>query len=194
MKRAVTMIGLSIALSLPAASAALAETRTYKIDPVHSSVIFRISHLGVTPFFGRFNKIEGTVVLDKENPARSSIDVTIDASSIDTNHERRDNDLKSPDFFNVKQFPAITFKSKKVEKFDEDTYKVTGDLTLRGKTREITFNFDYGGEQTFMEKVRGGGFAEVELYRSHFGMDKFVAEGVVGDKVTLLLGIEGIRQ
>jgi polyisoprenoid-binding protein YceI len=85
---------------------------TFKIDPVHSSVIFSIKHLGVTDFYGRFNDVSGTVVFDKADPSKSSVEVTVPVESVDTKNEKRDQHLKSPDFFNAKQFPMIIFKSE----------------------------------------------------------------------------------
>ena len=118
-----------LAITLGSLGMAVHAADTFKIDPVESSVVFSVMYLGVTNFYGRFNDVTGTVVLDKADPSKSSVDLTIPVESVDTNNEKRDQHLKSPDFFNAKQFPVMTFKSKKVE-WSGDTYNVTGDFTL----------------------------------------------------------------
>ena len=110
---------------------------TYKVDPVHSSLIFSMKHFGVTDFYGRFKEISGTVTFDAADPSKSSVELTVPVESIDTQNEKRDQHLKSPDFFNAKQFPTITFKSTKVEG-SGDNYKISGDLTIHGVTKPIT--------------------------------------------------------
>ncbi len=101
-----------------------AQADTFKIDPVDSSVVFSVMSLGVNDFHGRFNDVSGTVVLDEADPSKSSIDFTIPIESVDTKNGKRDQHLKSPDFFNAKQFPVMTFKSKKVEG-SGDTFKAS---------------------------------------------------------------------
>jgi polyisoprenoid-binding protein YceI len=123
-----TLIATSLA-SFPALAA-----DTYKLDPVHSHAEFKIMHLGVAYQYGRFNDIEGTVVVDEKNPANSKVDVTIKTESVDTKAEKRDEHLRSPDFFNAAQFPNLTFKSTKVEGAGKDKYKVSGNLTMHGVT------------------------------------------------------------
>ena len=118
---------------------------SYKVDPVHSSVVFSIKHFGVTDFYGDFKQISGTVTFDTADPSKSSVELTVPVESLDTRNEKRDQHLKSPDFFNAKQFPAITFKSNKIEG-SGDTYKISGDLTIHGVTKPITVEFKKGGE------------------------------------------------
>ena len=157
-------------LALALSSAGLtAHADTYKIDPAESSNVFSINNL-VTNFYGRFNDISGKVVFDAD-PSKSSIEVSIPVESIDTNNEKRDQHLKSPDFFNAKQFPMIVFKSKSVEG-SGDTYKATGELTLHGVTKPLTMEIkrgkmprEWGGE------IRGGGETRFTIKRSDFGMD-----------------------
>lgn len=165
---------------------------TFKIDPVHSSVIFSIKQLGVTDFYGRFNDVLGTVVFDKADPSKSSVEVSVPVESVDTNNEKRDQQLKSPDFFNAKQFPMIIFKSKKVEA-SGDNYKVTGELTLHGVTKPLTLEVEKGTEAKGMEgEIRGGGETEFTITRSDFGMN--FMQGPLGDEVEVVLSLQGVKQ
>jgi polyisoprenoid-binding protein YceI len=179
---------LAVLLSLAGLTA---HADTFKIDPVHSSIAFSIKHLGVTDFYGRFNDVSGQVVFDKADPSKSSVEVTIPVESVDTHNEKRDQQLKSPDFFNAKQFPTIVFKSKSVEG-SGDTYKATGDLTLHGVTKPLTLEIKKGPEGKELGEIRGGGEARFTIKRSDFGMN-FMQE-VVGDEVTVLLSLEGVKQ
>ena len=132
-------VTFALALALCAgvfASAAMAATTTYSIDKTHSSVGFKIRHL-VSKSAGRFDKFSGTIVADRADLTKSSIDLTIDATTISTGNENRDGHLKSADFFDVEKYPTITFKSTKMEKAGEDLYNVTGDFTMRGVTKSI---------------------------------------------------------
>lgn len=165
---------------------------TYKVDPVHSSLLFGIMHLGITNVYGRFNDVSGEMVFDKEDPSKSSINLAVKVESIDTHEPKRDQHLKSPDFFNVKQFPTMTFKSTKVEANGDD-YKITGDFTLRGVTKPITVDFKKGAEAKGMQgEIRTGGEARFMIKRSDFGMN-FMPEAV-GDEVKILVSLEGIKQ
>lgn len=166
---------------------------TYQIDPVHSSILFKIRHLNVADFYGRFNDASGTVTFDKENPEKSSIALEVKVESLDTHNDKRNQHLKSPDFFNAKQFPVISFKSTKVEKGGADTYKVTGDFTLHGVTKPVTVEFKKVGEGKGMQgEYRAGGGTEFTLKRSDYGMN-FMA-GALGDEVTVILSLEGVKK
>jgi len=165
---------------------------TYKIDPVHSSVVFSVKHMGVTEFYGAFKEISGTVTFDTADPSKSSVELTMPVESIDTRNEKRDQHLKSPDFFNSKQFPTITFKSTKIEGTG-DAYKVTGDLTLHGVTKPVTAEFKKGGEGKNQKgQVLSGGEARFTIKRSDYDM-KFMV-GPLADDVNIVLGLEGVKQ
>jgi polyisoprenoid-binding protein YceI len=164
---------------------------TFKIDPVHSSIVFSIKYL-VSDFYGRFNDLSGQVVFDKADPAKSSVELTIPVESIDTHYAKRDQHLKSPDFFNAKQFPAIVFKSKSVEGSGEN-YKVTGDLNLHGVTKPLTLEIKRGPDDKGPEgEIRGGGETRFTIKRSDFGMN--FMQGALGDEVTVLLILQGVKQ
>jgi polyisoprenoid-binding protein YceI len=165
---------------------------TYRVDPVHSTTVFKAKHFGVTSFFGRFNNVSGSFTLDDADPAQSAFQVQIQTESIDTANAKRDQHLKSPDFFNAKQFPTIAFKSTSVKKLDADDYEVTGDLTLHGVTKPVTAKVTKTGVG---KGPRGGQLVGMEanltIKRSDFDM-KFMLDGI-GDEVQIMAGLEGAR-
>ncbi len=169
-------------------------TETYKVDPVHTTAIFRIKHLGVTYFYGRFNETTGSFTLNTENPSEMSFDVQIKTQSVDTNAAGRNNHLKSPDFFNAKQFPTIAFKSKSVQSSGEKTYTVSGDMTLHGVTKPITVEMEFVGQGDKGSRFgyRAGFDVRFTIKRSAFGMNYM--QGMLGDKVMIMVGLEGVRQ
>jgi polyisoprenoid-binding protein YceI len=165
---------------------------TYKVDPVHSSVVFGIKHNGVTDFYGAFKEISGTVTFDAADPSKSSVELSVPVESVDTRNEKRDQHLKSPDFFNAKQFPAITFKSSKIEG-SGDNYKISGDLTIHGVTKPITVDFKRGPDgKGGQGKTVGGGETRFTIKRSDYDV-KFMV-GPVGDDVNIILSLEGAKQ
>jgi polyisoprenoid-binding protein YceI len=180
-------LGLLCSLGLNAFAA-----DTFKIDPVHSSVIFSVKHNGVTDFYGDFKEVTGTVTFDSADSSKSIVEVSISAESVDTRNEKRDQHLKSPDFFNSKQFPTLTFKSTKVEGTG-DVYKVTGDLTIHGVTKPVTVDFKRGADgKGGKGEVRGGGETRFTIKRSDYGMA--FMQGPVGDDVNIVLSLEGVKQ
>jgi polyisoprenoid-binding protein YceI len=187
MKPLIFFVGLIGAYVLSASAA-----DTFKVDAVHSFVLFSVQHLGIANTYGRFNDISGIVVFDRDNPSRSSVEVSVPVDSLDTNNSIRDKSLKSPDFFDAKQFPAMTFKSTRVEG-SGDALKVSGDLTIHGVTKPVTVDFKKGGEGkgVFGER-RGGGETRFTIRRSDFGMN--FEQGEVGDEVDIILSLEGIKK
>jgi len=165
---------------------------TFKVDPVHSFVLFSVQHLGIANTYGRFNDISGMVVFDKDNPSKSSVELSVPVESLDTYNSIRERSLKSPDFFDAKQFPTMTFKSTKVEG-SGDTFKVSGDLTIHGVTKPLTVDFKKGGEgKGVFGEMRGGGETHFTIRRSDFGMN--FQQGAVGDEVNITLSLEGIKK
>src|SRR4029079_4713594 len=126
-----------------AASAVAADK--YTVDGVHSSISFKIQHMGISQVHGRFNKFDGTFAIDKADPVKSSFLLSIKTESVDTANEGRDKHLRSPDFFDSKQFAEITFKSTGV-KATKEGYEVEGDFSMHGKTKRIKFNLVGGKE------------------------------------------------
>ncbi|MDP6775515.1 MAG: YceI family protein [Candidatus Latescibacteria bacterium] len=170
---------------------ALAET--YKIDAVHSSVRFGIRHI-FSRTTGSFTDFEGEIAHDPEDPGASSVTATILVSSIDTNNERRDGHLKSPDFFDVVKYPEITFNSTEV-KVDGDRLLVRGDLTMHGVTQSVVLPVDVlGVGEHPMRKAPIAGFsAELTIKRSDHGVNSWTdAAGVLGDEVAVSLNIEAV--
>jgi polyisoprenoid-binding protein YceI len=174
-----------------AAVASLEAGDSFVVDPVHSSVSFQIQHFGISYVHGRFNKVKGEFTIDKDDASKSILSLTIEADSVDTNNEGRDKHLKSADFFNVKQFPTLVFKSKSL-KAVKDGYDVTGDLTMHGETKEISFKLNGGKEMEMKGQKRIGYWADLILKRSEFGM-KNMLEGI-GDNVYISVGVEGTRK
>lgn len=165
---------------------------SYQIDPVHSSIVFGVKHLGVAWFYGTFNEVKGSFTLDEKEPGKSTVEIEIPVASIDSRSEKRDGHLKSADFFSAAEFPTIRFKSTKVAKA-KDGYQVDGDLTMHGVTKPISFVATLVG--TSQEKGTRTGFGvDTTIRRSEFGMSFMLPDGL-GDEVRLLFGIEGtIRQ
>ena len=163
---------------------------TYTIDPVHTTVIFRISHLGSSWTYGRFDSVEGSFTVDPADASAVKFDITAKTDSIDTNSTQRDTHLKSNDFFAAKQFPEITFKSTSVKSTGDKKYEVTGDLTLHGVTKSVVVPMDFvGTSDTKMAGSRAGYEGMFSVKRSDYGMDKMV--GMVGDEVHLTVSMEG---
>jgi polyisoprenoid-binding protein YceI len=138
LSRIAVTAGLAAILSLPAAAA----TSTWQIDPQHSSAQFSVRHMAISTVRGAFSKVTGTIVLDDKDITKSTVDVTIDVSSVDTREPARDNDLRSDRFFDAAHYPTMTFKSRKVEQLAPGKLKVTGDLTIRGTTKEVVLEVE----------------------------------------------------
>ena len=184
------------ALGLPS----LARAATWNLDPAHTSVQFSVRHLMVSTVRGAFAKVTGTVQVDEKDLTRTKLQATIDAASIDTRIEKRDAHLKSPDFLDVAKYPTITFVSKKIEQVGPGHFKVTGDLTLHGITREVSLDVegptpeikDPGG------KVRAGAQATTKINRKDFGVTwnlALEAGGVaVSDEVTITIDVEATKE
>ena len=181
--------------SVPGAPSAFAQAAegAFTVDAVHSSVDFELGYGGnVGVSTGRFNEFAGSFNFDSDNPSGSSVSFTINAGSIDTNNEGRDRHLRSADFFNVGRFSAITFESTAVRSTGDDTFAVTGDLTLMGETKAITVDVTKVGEGT----ARGGEPAQgitavFTITRSEYGMTYGVENGSLGDEVTITVHAYG---
>lgn len=171
---------------------------TYEIDPAHSSVQFSVRHMMLSNVRGEFAKVTGTINVDSENPANSTVEATIDATSINTREAQRDAHLKSPDFLDVEKFPTLTFRSTKIVQHSGGG-KVTGDLTIHGVTHEITLDVE-GPTEAMKDpygKERRAASATTTLSRKDFGLTwnaALEAGGVmVGDEVKITIDIEAIR-
>ena len=198
-----TLLTLSVPAPSPVASAnadaprpAHADTVTYRIDVGHSELTFRIRHL-MSRANGTFREWAGTITADPADWSTRSVDVTIQAASIDTRHERRDNDLRSENFFDVADHPTITFKSTRVEVAGSQI-TVTGDLTMKGITRPVVLTGEFLGRMgTGTERERVGFSATGKLNRTDYGIAwNRAVEGsgvLLGDEVEITLAVEAIR-
>ena len=182
------------------AAPSFAEVSTWKFDTDHSSAQFKIQHMVITSVRGDFSDVKGTVLMDAQDLTRSSVEAVIAADSISTNNTKRDNHLKSSDFFEVEKFPTLTFKSKKVTKEGEKSFKVLGDLTMHGITKEVELSVN-GPTQTIKDpwgNLRMGAQAKTMLDRRDFGLtwNKFLEAGglLVGNEVEITLDVELVRQ
>jgi len=196
LSRIATIAGLAPVLSLPAGAAA----SEWRIDPQHSSAQFSVRHMAISTVRGAFSKVNGTIVLDDKDITKSTVDVTIDVSTVDTREPARDNDLRSDKFFDVAHFPTMTFKSKKVEQIAPGKLKVTGDLTIRGTTKEVVLDVD-GPTAPVKDpwgNVRAAVTATSKLNRQDFGVkwNATLDNGgvVVGDDVNITIDAEMIKQ
>jgi polyisoprenoid-binding protein YceI len=188
-----SLSALVVAIALFATLPAVAQD-TWQLDPAHCSAQFSVRHLGISTVRGAFTKLSGAVQYDPAAPGKSSLEATIDATSVDTRVEMRDNDLRSPNFLDVQKYPTITFQSKKVEAAGAGKLKVTGDLTVRGVTKEVALDVD--GPTPAMKdpwgNLRMGASATTKINRMDFGVSG--RPGVVGDDITITLDIEMTRQ
>jgi polyisoprenoid-binding protein YceI len=194
--RAISAIALAGTLSLPAAAA----TSTWQVDPNHSAAQFAVRHLAISTVRGAFTKVNGTVQFDDRDISKSSVDVTIDAASVDTRVADRDKDLRSDRFFDVEKYPTLTFKSTKVEQAAPGKLKVTGDLTVHGVTKQVVLDVegptppvkDPWGNQ------RAAANASTKINRQDFGV-KWNAKmdnggWVVGDDVEITIDVEIVQK
>ena len=176
------------------AISAAGQTETWQLDPPHSAAQFAVRHMGISTVRGTFTKVSGTVQYDPTDPAKSSIDAAIDAASVDSRVEMRDNDLRSPRFFDVAKYPTITFKSKRVEPEGRGKLKVTGDLTIHGVTKEVVLDVD--GPSEPIKDPRGnlhmGASATTTINRRDFGVGA-IPSAMVADDVAVTIDMELVK-
>ncbi|UCD46771.1 MAG: polyisoprenoid-binding protein [Deltaproteobacteria bacterium] len=195
MRRIAIIMVSAFFLALPAAVPA----GTWELDTAHSGVHFKVRHLMVSYVRGDFEKISGRIVYDEKDISRSSADITIEAASINTRVAKRDDHLRSPDFLDAAKYPVITFKSKRVEKAGDGRLKMTGDLTIRGVTREVVLDVQGPAPpiKDLEGKTRVGGSATTKIDRKDFGLtwNKAIESGgvVVGDEVEITIDVEVVK-
>lgn len=198
MKTRIAPIALTILLVAAAPLATRADT--WKIDPPHTNVEFTVRHMMISNVKGQFEKTSGTITTDGNNPTSAVIDATIDATSIDTRVAKRDGHLKSPDFLDVARYPTISFKSKKIEAAGPGKWKVTGDLTLHGVTKEVILDVDRptAPVKDPMGMMRAGASATTTISRKDFGLtwNKTMESGgvLVGDEVKISIDVEAVKK
>ncbi|HEY6106495.1 MAG TPA: YceI family protein [Anaeromyxobacteraceae bacterium] len=195
MKR-IAPIAAALALALP--GLALGATSTWQIDPAHTQAIFGVKHLVISTVKGEFGKTTGTLTLDEADVSKSKVEATVDVTTLNTREPKRDEHLRSPDFFDVAKYGTMTFKSTKVEKAGEGKLKVTGDLTIRGVTKPVTLEVT-GPTAEIKDpwgNVKRGVSATAKVNRKDFGLNwsKTIEAGpVVGDEVTIEIDAELAR-
>ena len=197
------MVRRYAALSLFLAAGSLiaqAQTSSWKIDPAHSGADFSIRHMGMTNVHGKFTNVNGSVTIDDKDFTKSSVDATVDVTTVDTGVAKRDAHLKSPDFFDVAKFPAMTFVSKKISG-SGDEYHVIGDLTLHGVTRSVDLTMEKPGkEQVGMDgkSIHRGFSATTTIHRQDFGLTwngtLKSGDNMLGDDVKVELDVEIVKQ
>ena len=177
---------LCASLIIPLAS----KGETWTIDPNHTAAQFSVKHMGISTVRGAFTKLKGTVEYDRANPAKSAIDVTIEASSLDTRVDRRDQDVRGPHFLDVDKYPTISFKSTRVEANGPGKLKAFGDLTIHGVTKQVTLDID--GPTEPIKDQRGnlhmGASATTTIDRTEFGITAMTA--MVGTGITITIDAE----
>ena len=170
----------------------------WQIDPAHSAAHFGVRHLMITNVRGEFTKVSGHAVLDPSDPTKSTVEVTIDAASLDTREPQRDEHLRSADFFDVAKYPTITFRSKEITAVGKEHYKVTGDFTIHGVTREVTFDVEGPTSPVKAYGIRTGISTTAKINRKDFGLvwNGLTETGgvMVGDDVSLNFEAELVQQ
>ncbi len=190
--------GIVTAASLLLVFAGLARAEKWDIDIPHSSVGFSVRHMVVTKTHGKFNDFTGYIDFDGKNVEKGSVEITAQIASIDTDNKKRDDHLRNPDFFDAEKFPTMIFKSKKVIKSSGSEFKLVGDLTIKGVTKEMTFDCEFNGViNDPMGNTHAGFSAVVKINRQDFNVKwskKLDAGGlVVGDEVKISLEIEAVK-
>ena len=198
MKRLFPVVALALLALASFQSTSSAEATQWKIDGAHSVAGFEIRHI-FTKVPGRFTDVAGTIVFDEKDPSKASVEATIQARSIFTSNEKRDNHLRSADFFDVEKFPTLTFKSTKVTPGPDKTLKVEGDLTIKGVTKKVVLDAAFLGSGDFgiggnKMSVKAGFEARTKIDRKDYGIvwNKTLDAGgtLLGDNVDIVLTIE----
>jgi polyisoprenoid-binding protein YceI len=185
-QRALCMTTLFVAM------VAASHAETWQLDPPHSAAQFSVRHMGISTVRGTFTKLSGAVQYEASDPAKSSMDIMIDAASVDTRVERRDNDLRSDHFFDTTKYPTITFKSTRVEPAGPGKLKVDGNLTLHGVTKPVTLEVE-GPSEPIKDRrgLRMGASATTKINRTDFGMTNM--PGMVGTDVAITIDVELVK-
>ena len=200
LQRITSRIALTAALGAFLVLPASAANSTWQIDPAHSSAQFSVRHMAISNVRGQFHKVTGTVTVDDKDITKSAVEVTIDTATVDTQEPDRDKDLRSDHFFDVEHYPTMSFKSKKVARVAPGKLKVTGDLTIRGVTKEVVLDVD-GPAAAIKDPwglQRSAASAATTINRQDFGVkwNMTLDNGgvVVGDEVSITIEIEMVQK
>lgn len=184
----------AMAVMIASFSMAAATADVYDIDAVHSVVWFRIKHLGTSFAYGAFPGVTGTMDFRPDKPEASKISVAIKTANVQTFNEQRDEHLRSADFFDAEHYPEVTFESTAWKAIKENTFEITGDLKIRGVTKQVTFQAEFTGSGIGMKGETRAGFEAVfSIQRSDFGMTKYLPT-ILSDEVRLTISLEGVKQ
>lgn len=188
------LLTLLFAFMVLAITPAIAKVERYEFDKAHTQIIFAVNHLGFSNSHGKFLDFDGFFDFNRAEPDRSKVDVTIKTASIDLDHQKWNDHMKSDDFFDVEKFPEMTFKSTAVEITGTKTAKITGDLTILETTKPVVLDvvFNKAAVHTFNQKYVAGFSATANIKRSDFGMKYGLP--LIGDDVALNIQVEGFRQ
>lgn len=196
MRNVLKIAALVAAFALPS----FAQTSAWTVDPAHSKAVFSVKHLGISTVRGEFSKMTGQAQVEDKDIAKSQIEVTLDASTVNTGQSDRDKDLRSPNFLDVEKFPTMSFKSKSVAIGANGNLKLTGDLTIHGVKKEVTFDLD-GPSAAIKDpwgNLRRGASATTKINRKDFGItwNHAMDNGglVVSDDVTITIDLELTRK
>ncbi len=174
------------------AAGSVSAADTYVLDTVHTQILFTVSHMGFSNSTGTFTDFDGKFVFDEDNFANSSVEVTIDTASINMNDDTWNEHMRDEKWFNVAEYPTMTFKSAKVEQTGDNTMDITGDLTLLGVTKPATLKTVFNKAGDLMGEMKAGFSAKTKLDRTAFGMKTF--SPMIGDEVTIRIEVEGTKQ
>ena len=185
-----------LALPTPREAAAVEARRAtaYQIDPVHSTVVFTALYMGQSPFYGMFTQSSGSVSYDGTSPDSFGLEVVLPMESIDTHNEQRDAHLKSPEWFNAREYPNVTFSGRGLTDNGDGTYALDGELTLHGQTRPVTATVTHLKAGTTPRGERVGVGATFSVKRSDFGVTTMLGEDGIGDEITLHVGLQAVAQ
>jgi polyisoprenoid-binding protein YceI len=187
MRRALLNVFVAVFISI----AAWGQGSEWQIDPAHTTVGFTVRHLGISNVHGRFTKVTGSATVDDNDMTKSSVNATIDIGSINTGNDSRDNDLRSPNYFDATQFPTMTFKSKSITKNGDNKLKIVGDLTLKGVTKEVSLDVDGPSAPVKMgPNQRRGLSATTSVNRKDFGVGVKTPAAMIGEEIKIDLDVE----
>jgi polyisoprenoid-binding protein YceI len=190
MKKLLSVAALLAFASLPC----LAQTTTWQVDTAHTNSQFAVKHLGISTVRGQFAKSTGQIQIDEKDVTKSQVEVTVDTTTLDTRSDARDKDVKGGDYLDVAKFPTMTFKSKRITSAGEGKLKLTGDLTLHGVTKEVTFDVE-GPTAAITDpwkNLRRGAAATTKINRKDFGVNG--GGSFVGDEIAITIDLEFIRK
>jgi polyisoprenoid-binding protein YceI len=187
MRRALLNVFVAVFISI----AAWGQGSEWQIDPAHTTVGFTVRHLGISNVHGRFTKVTRSATVDDNDMTKSSVNATIDIGSINTSNDSRDNDLRSPNYFDATQFPTMSFKSKNVTRNGDNKLEIVGDLTVKGVTKEVSLDVDGPSAPVKMgPNQRRGLSATTSVNRKDFGVGAKTPAAMIGEEIKIDLDVE----